>query len=145
MSGMLCCKWSVNRISAVILTQDLKDNKVQCIRNLRETLPPDSHELVVADKTSYDGTGEWSERQADVTLICNEQNRDFIFGCNQGIKAAEAENDIMLLNSDALVPANAVFWLRMGLYEDERTGVVWSVPQHRERMNVPEKTRMRIR
>lgn len=48
-------------------------------------------------------------------------------GCNQGIKAAEPENDILLLNNDTIVLPNSIFWLRMGLYEEERIGATGSM------------------
>lgn len=144
-------EWSVKKVSIVVLTYNLKEYNMRCIQSLRETLPPDGYEFVVVDNASSDGTVEWLRQQTDITLICNEQNMGVPYGCNQGIKAAGAENDIMLLNSDTIVPANAIFWLRMGLYGEERTGAVQSTSNHEqpqvsvdeymesgERINVPE-------
>lgn len=145
-------EWSVNRFSIVLLTHNLKEVHMQCIQSIRETLPPGSYELVVVDNASSDGTVEWLKQQNDIQLICNKQNRGVPGGRNQGIKAAGAEHDILLLNSDTIVPANAIFWLRMGLYAEEKAGAVRSVSDYEktekgpdeyrksaERVNVPER------
>ena len=34
------------------------------------------------------------------------------------------------MNNDTVVPPNAIFWLRMGLYENEQVGAVGSVSNH---------------
>lgn len=62
-----------------------------------------------------------------MTLVSNQENKGFPAGCNQGIKAAEPENDILLLNNDTIVLPNSIFWLRMGLYEEERIGATGSM------------------
>ncbi|EKC64068.1 glycosyl transferase family 2 [human gut metagenome] len=81
----------------------------------------------MVDNASTDGTLEWLQEQKDMTLVSNQENKGFPAGCNQGIKAAEPENDILLLNNDTIVLPNSIFWLRMGLYEEERIGTTGSM------------------
>lgn len=126
--------WCVQKVSIVILTYNLKEMNIQCICSLRDTNDPSSYELIVVDNASTDGTLEWLEEQPDIKLIGNRENKGFPAGCNQGIKAAEPENDILLLNNDTLILPNAIFWLRMGLYEEKRIGATgsmsnWAIPR----------------
>lgn len=120
-------RWCVHKVSIVILTYNLKDMNMQCIGSIRDTCDPSSYELVVVDNASTDGTLEWLREQKDMTLVSNQENKGFPAGCNQGIKAAEPENDILLLNNDTIVLPNSIFWLRMGLYEEERIGATGSM------------------
>lgn len=119
--------WSVQRVSIVVLTYNTKALNIQCIESIRNTNMPSSYELIVVDNASSDGTVEWLNEQKDIRLICNRENKGFPEGCNQGIKASEGNNDILLLNSDTIVLPNSIFWLRMGLYEEERIGATGSV------------------
>ena len=117
----------VHPVSIILLTYNVKDLTIQCIESIRHTLLPDSYELICVDNASTDGIREWLISQNDIKLICNETNIGFPAGCNAGIKIAAPDNDILLLNNDTLLTPNAIFWLRMGLYESERTGAAGSV------------------
>jgi FkbH-like protein len=100
------------------------------IESIRGTLPEDTYKIVVVDNGSDDGVAEWLAAQTDILLICNEENRGFPCACNQGVEATcgtEYEDyDIFLLNNDTRLAANSLFWLRMGLYENEKIGAVGS-------------------
>ena len=43
---------------------------------------------------------------------------------------AEKESDIMLLNNDTIMTPNALFWFRMGLYENDQVGSTGSVSNY---------------
>lgn len=114
------CK--VRPLSIVILSYNIKNVMIGCIESIRKTCFSESYELIVVDNASTDGITEWLKQQNDIVLQCNRENMGFAKGCNQGIALAAKENDILLLNNDTLVPSNAIFWLRMGLYERESVG-----------------------
>lgn len=120
-------EWDVHRTSIVILSYNLKDICRECIESIRENNSASSYEIVVVDNASSDGIVEWLKEQDDIKLICNAENMGFPYGCNQGIKAAEPDNDILLLNNDTIVLPNSIFWLRMGLYENAQIGATGSV------------------
>lgn len=125
-SGML----EVHPVSIVILSYNIKDIMQGCIESIRNTCPKEAYELVVVDNASTDGVAEWLREQKDLVLQCNAENRGFAAGCNQGIEMAAPENDIMLLNNDTIVPENALFWLRMGLYERKTVGAVGPITNY---------------
>jgi GT2 family glycosyltransferase/trans-aconitate methyltransferase len=99
----------------------------QCIESIRQNCNPETYELIVIDNASHDGSVKWLREQTDIVLIENQENVGFPAGCNQGIAASIPENDIMLLNSDTIVMPNAMFTLRMGLYDSQRNGAAGSV------------------
>lgn len=121
---------SVMPVSIVLVSYNNCEMMQDCIQSIRDTNPQSAYELVVVDNASDDGVAEWLEEQEDVVLIRNEDNKGFGYGCNQGVKAAKPDNDIFFLNNDTLLPPNAVFWLRMGLYEHERVGAVSSTSNY---------------
>ncbi|MBP3487073.1 MAG: methyltransferase domain-containing protein [Roseburia sp.] len=123
-------EWNVRNYSIVLLSYNCKDICKQCIESIRANSGSMAYELVVVDNASTDGITEWLKKQQDIKLICNAENRGFPGGCNQGIKAAAPENDILLLNNDTIVFPNAIFWLRMALYETEKTGATGSVSNY---------------
>lgn len=98
------------------------------IENIRKTLPEGSYRIMVVDNASTDGVAEWLQEQDDIILFQNKENVGFGPACNQGVNLLENLNatDIFLLNNDTRLAPNALFWLRMGLYENEKIGAVGS-------------------
>lgn len=98
------------------------------IENIRKTLPEGSYRIVVVDNASTDGVAEWLQEQDDIILLQNKENVGFGPACNQGVNLLENLNatDIFLLNNDTRLAPNALFWLKMGLYENEKIGAAGS-------------------
>lgn len=112
----------VPKVAIVILSYNLLDMTRDCIESIRKTTYEAAREIIVVDNASTDGSVEWLRKQKDIKLLCNKENTGFPTGCNQGIELAEKESDILLLNNDAVMTDNALFWLRMGLYEKKKVG-----------------------
>lgn len=112
----------VPKAAIVILSYNLLDMTENCIESIRRTTPESAREIIVVDNASADGSVEWLKKQTDIKLLCNSENQGFPRGCNQGIALAEKDSDIFLLNNDTVMTDNALFWLRMGLYENEQNG-----------------------
>ena len=112
----------VPKAAIVIISYNLLDMTRGCIESIRKTTFADSREIIVVDNASVDGSVEWLKKQRDIKLLCNSENRGFPAACNQGIGLAESDSDIFLLNNDTVMTDNALFWLRMGLYEKEKVG-----------------------
>lgn len=100
------------------------------IESIRNTLLEGTYRIIVVDNASDDGVAEWLEEQKDVILIKNRENKGFACACNQGANFGSGkgnrENDIFLLNNDTRLAVNSLFWLRMGLYENDGIGAVGS-------------------
>ncbi len=120
----------VKPYSYIIISYNSLKKTKDCIESIRKNDIEGTYEIIVVDNASSDGSREWLleyKNESDIKIMCNEENRGFPIACNQGIKMAEPENDIFLLNNDAIVTPKSVFWLRMGLYSDENVGVTGSV------------------
>ncbi|MDD3205485.1 MAG: glycosyltransferase [Lachnospiraceae bacterium] len=120
----------VSKISIVILSYNSLEYTKQCIESIRKNNSEKCYEIIVVDNASQDGSAAWLEAQKDIQLIVNKENMGFPYGCNQGIKRAEPENDIFLLNDDTVLMPNSLFWLRMGLYENLHIGATGSVSNY---------------
>lgn len=123
-------EWNIKKTSIVILSYNLKEITQQCLHSIKENNVPSSYEIIIVDNHSSDGTKEWLQTQSDIKLLCNTVNRGFPYACNQGIKIAEPENNIFLLNNDTVITPNAIFWLRMGLYENNSVGAAGSISNY---------------
>lgn len=121
---------SVPKTAIVILSYSLLDMTRECIESIRKTTPESAREIIVVDNASEDGSVEWLKQQPDIRLLCNRENMGFPKGCNQGMELAQKDSDIFLLNNDTLMTENALFWLRIGLYEDDSVGSTGSVSNY---------------
>lgn len=119
-----------NKVSFVILSYNTLHYTKLCILSIRATCYSNCYEIIVVDNASSDGSAEWLSEQDDIILIKNDKNTGFPAGCNQGIKAANPDNDIFLLNSDTVMLHNSLFWLRVGLYDDEQIGASGAVSNY---------------
>lgn len=118
---------TLRNVSIVILSFNTLEMTKDCINSIRKNCAKGSYELIIVDNASTDGSLDWLKAQDDIVLIANEKNEGFPRGCNIGIEASSPDNDILLLNSDTIVPENALFTLRVGLYSSETIGTAGSV------------------
>lgn len=114
-------------MAIVIVSYNNKDLTISCIESIRANNDRETYKIIVVDNASTDGIAKWLSEQDDITLITNKENKGFPYACNQGIAAADSGADILLLNNDTIVPENALYWLREGLYSDERVGATGSI------------------
>ena len=54
-----------------------------------------------------------------ITLVEKDKSSGFSDAYNDGIEKAEKDNDIYLLSPDMMISENSLFWLKMGLYEND--------------------------
>lgn len=117
----------VRKVSLIISVHNAEALTRQCVDSIRNTNAKASYELIVVDNASSDQTAEWLKTQPDIKVILSETKAGIPEIVNRGIEAAERNNDILVLDCDTIVLPNALFWLRMGLYSDEKVGVVGGV------------------
>lgn len=114
----------MNKTSIVILSYNTYNLTKFCIESIRKYTPAGSYEIIVIDNASQDESVEWLKEQTDIRLVCNEKNRGFPAGCNQGMAMAEQGNDILLLNSDTIVTPRWLENLQIALYSEPKVGAV---------------------
>lgn len=92
----------------------------QCVSTiLQNTTRP--YRLILVDNGSTDGVAAFFDSVPDATVIHHETNRGFAGGVNAGIAASTG--DVLLLNSDTLVPKGWLEQLENALYRDPSIGI----------------------
>lgn len=94
-------------LSIVIVSYNARADLARCLTALTQHPPRASHEIVVVDNASTDGSAEAAERVPGVRVIRSGRNAGFSAGNNIGIRASTGEY-ILLLNSDTITPPGAL-------------------------------------
>jgi GT2 family glycosyltransferase len=94
-------------LSIVIVSFNARGDLGRCLQALNDTPPTRSHEIFVVDNASADGSADEARRWPGVRVIETGENLGFARGTNVGLRASSGTN-ILILNSDTLVPAGAV-------------------------------------
>ncbi len=118
----------VRNVSVMILSYNDLEILKDCIEAVEKYQPPGSFEIVVVDNASSDVRVREYLRDKEKSASCTfkyvecSENLGFPRGCNVGAGECDPENDIFFLNNDAVLMQNALFFLRMGLYESRDVG-----------------------
>lgn len=93
-------------LSIIILNYKSKGLLKQCLKGLKLIPLSLSHEIIVLDNNSQDGTDiMMREEFPDVTFFANAENKGFAAGMNVGIREARGRY-ILMLNPDIAVLGN---------------------------------------
>jgi GT2 family glycosyltransferase len=122
-------RWPAPPASIVIVTHDNLDFARMGIEAVIACTEYPSHEVIVVDNGSRDGTPQWLQRVAAANprlhVVLNERNAGFARACNQGLAIARGEL-LVLLNDDTLVPPGWLPRLVRPL-QDPQIGLVGAV------------------
>ncbi len=133
----------VRNTSIMILSYNDLDLVKKCIGAIEEYVPEGSAEIVVVDNaSSQDGVLDYlREKKNDCklkfTLVESKENLGFPKGCNLGASYCHEDNDIFFLNNDAVLMPLALFWLRMGLYENRNVGACSALSNSASLQEIP--------
>ena len=94
-------------LAIVVVSYNTRDDLAACLRSLHEPAPEVSHEIVVVDNASGDGSAEAARAWPGVRVIEAGANLGFARANNVGIRASASEF-VLLLNSDTVVRPGAV-------------------------------------
>lgn len=95
-------------VSVIIVNWNTSGLLAQCLWSVQAEFLSASHEIIVVDNASTDGSCEMVRRDfPDVRLIANTENRGFAAANNQGLAVARGRY-VLLLNSDTIVLDRAI-------------------------------------
>jgi N-acetylglucosaminyl-diphospho-decaprenol L-rhamnosyltransferase len=97
-------------LTIVIVSYNARADLERCLQSLDSVHGAParrSHEIIVVDNASSDDSADAARRWPDVRVIEADENLGFARGSNLGIRAGAGTN-LLLLNSDTLVPAGAI-------------------------------------
>jgi GT2 family glycosyltransferase len=110
-------------LSIIIVSFNASADLERCLASLHHPPPATPHEIIVVDNRSADGSAEAARRWSDVRVIEAGGNLGFARANNIGIRASRGAN-LLLLNSDTIVPPGAVDGLIEQLRRDQSVAVV---------------------
>jgi GT2 family glycosyltransferase len=93
-------------VSIIVVSYNARADLERCLESLRRAPPASPHEVVVVDNASTDGSAD-AARRCGARVLENRANAGFARAANIGIRASSGAN-LLLLNSDTIVPAGAV-------------------------------------
>ena len=115
---------SVRQVSVVVVTRNQSEMLKECLEGIVETLVPGMYEIVIVDDASTDGTSDWLSEIEGITYCINEEPVGYTGSVNIGIKLSNPFNDVLLLDADAVLVDNSLFYMMLGLYRDDNAGVM---------------------
>ncbi|MHB8533220.1 MAG: glycosyltransferase family 2 protein [Solirubrobacteraceae bacterium] len=110
-------------LSIIIVSFNARADLERCLASLHDATPAAPHEIVVVDNASTDGSAEAARQWPDVRVIDAGANLGFARANNEGIRASSGAN-VLLLNSDTIVPPQAIDRLLAELERHPDTAVV---------------------
>jgi N-acetylglucosaminyl-diphospho-decaprenol L-rhamnosyltransferase len=110
-------------LSIIIVSFNARSDLSRCLESLHDPAATTPHEIIVVDNASHDGSAESARRWTDVIVIESGSNLGFARGTNMGIRASRGDL-LLLLNSDTVVPPEAIDRLVDELARDAHTSVV---------------------
>ncbi|MGH2898816.1 MAG: glycosyltransferase family 2 protein [Solirubrobacteraceae bacterium] len=94
-------------LSIIIVSFNARADLERCLESLHAAPPKASHEILVVDNRSTDGSVDGARRWPGVRVIENDVNAGFARANNTGIRASTGAA-LLLLNSDTIVPPGAI-------------------------------------
>jgi N-acetylglucosaminyl-diphospho-decaprenol L-rhamnosyltransferase len=98
----------MRELSILIVSYNTLVDLERCLQSLGQAPPSVSHEIIVIDNASSDGTqAAVKSRWPHARLISLESNAGFARATNVGFRQSDSEL-VLLLNSDTIVPPGAI-------------------------------------
>ena len=110
-------------LSIIIVSHNTREDLARCLGSLHAAPPRASHGIVVVDNLSADGSVEAARTWPGVRVIEVGSNAGFAHANNLGLRATTS-TDVLLLNSDTIVPAGAIDALLAELDRDPDVAAV---------------------
>lgn len=112
----------------------------RCLDSLGANTPGDDVAIVLADDASTDprvpeALAAAALADARVTVVRRDRNRGFVVNCNRAI--ADCDTDVVLLNSDTVVPAGWLERIRDLASSSDRIGSITPLSNNAEIAGVP--------
>jgi len=109
-------------LSIIIVSFNARADLERCLDSLLAAPPAVSHEIIVVDNQSTDGSADAARQRPGVTVVDAGGNVGFSRANNIGIRRSSGAN-ILLLNSDTVVPAGVIDRLLAELDRDPDVAV----------------------
>jgi GT2 family glycosyltransferase len=110
-------------VSIIIVNFNGGETVLDCLRSVRVQTRDIAYEVLVVDNGSTDGSpARIRSAFSEVDLLRNPDNKGFSRACNQGLRKSRGRL-LLLLNSDTLLPGNAVKEMAEFIQEHPGAGI----------------------
>jgi GT2 family glycosyltransferase len=113
----------MTRLAILIVSYNARADLERCLESLHAAPPQLAHEIVVIDNHSNDGSAAAGRRWPGVRVIALDENVGFARANNIGLRATRSV-DVLLLNSDTIVPPGAIDRLVAALDREPDVAIV---------------------
>lgn len=116
-------------VSVIIPNYEALEDLEECLNSI-ETLYGSNLEVIVVDNASNKSVTDYLSSISNenrIKLIKNDFNYGFTYAVNQGIEIAKPDNDILLMNNDAILTPGSIEALMDAAYNLPDAGII--VPQ----------------
>lgn len=108
-------------LSLIVPVYNALESTMRCLRAARQALG-DGDQLIVVDDCSdryvSESLRDYCRQHRIFTYITMEENRGYLESCYSGLQAAEPKNDILLLNTDVVLPVKAIEKIKVALKKE---------------------------
>ena len=98
----------VSPVSIVVVKDGNQDFVDRCIDSIKNTVPEFLYRLILVEAGKDYGPG-------------------YVIACNEGIRKSEEGSNILLLDYNCVLAENSLFYLMLGLYDNDKVGIVGAV------------------
>jgi glycosyltransferase involved in cell wall biosynthesis len=119
-----------HKVSIIIPSYEALEDIRNCIDSVLSINASKCLEIIVVDNSSSKPVVNYLEQLVShkkIKLIKNDINYGFTYAVNQGLELAESDNDIVIMNNDAIITPGAIEALQKTAYEQADCGIL--VPQ----------------
>lgn len=113
------------RLTIILPVYNALDAVDQCLRSIQSQLNADQC-LLIVDDSSDNQTREYLQNfvsnNSHASLHRCDKNQGFVKACNKGLELADPNSDILLLNSDTVLPPDAITRLKLAAYSRKEVG-----------------------
>ena len=113
----------MSALAILIVSYNARADLERCLASLHAAPPQLAHEIVVVDNHSNDGSVEAARRWPAVRVLALDANLGFARANNIGLRETTSVN-VLLLNSDTIVPAGAIDSLVAALDREPDVAIV---------------------
>src|SRR4051794_7256693 len=106
-------------VTVVIPTYGAPDLVIDAVASIRKTTPRDMVQIVVTDDASAPGDVARLRELEGVELMLGETNVGFAANVNRGLRAADPQHDVVLLNSDIVALDSWLACLQYAAYTQD--------------------------
>ncbi|WP_082786162.1 glycosyltransferase [Acetobacter tropicalis] len=133
---------TIKRVAIIIPVYNGFDITRLCLQQVIRYKPDNARIIIINDKSPNKELTDYLEdvsKKYRITLLHNKQNKGFPASANRGMRQRNTDEDVILLNSDALVSEKWIFQLQKAVYSEDDIGTATPLSNNATIFSYPNK------